>query len=77
MSRFRLAWIQIRSQLGQLSVAIIVIALGVALSAGMLLANAALRDSFEESIDAMAGRADLVVTAMLRKEAHESHAGQA
>jgi hypothetical protein len=42
MSRFRLAWIQIRSQLGQLSVAIIVIALGVALSAGMLLANARL-----------------------------------
>lgn len=62
MGRFRLAWIQIRSQLGQLSVAIIVIALGVALSAGMLLANAALRDSFENSIDAMAGRADLVVS---------------
>lgn len=62
MSRFRLAWIQIRSQIGQLAVAIIVIALGVALSAGMLLANAALRESFDESIDALAGRADLVVS---------------
>jgi hypothetical protein len=42
MSRLRLAWIQVRSQLGQLAVAIVVIALGVGLSAGMLLANAAL-----------------------------------
>jgi putative ABC transport system permease protein len=62
MSRFRLAWIQIRSQIGQLVVAIVVISLGVGLSAGMLLANAALRESFEGSIDALAGRADLVVS---------------
>src|SRR5262249_18292217 len=60
----RLAWIQIRSQIAQLGIAIVVIALGVALSAGMLLANAALRQSFETSTDALAGRADLVVTSL-------------
>jgi putative ABC transport system permease protein len=58
-----LAYQQVRPRLGQLATAVVIIALGVALSAGMLLANAALRDSFEESIDAIAGRADLRVAA--------------
>ena len=53
-----------RSQLGQLAIAVIVIALGVALAAGMLLANAALREGFEESVAALAGRADLEVSAL-------------
>ncbi len=60
----RMAAAQVRPQLGQLSVAIVVIALGVALAAGMLLANTTLRDSFEESVQALAGRADLQVTAL-------------
>ena len=63
MASLRLAWRQLRHQLGQLSVAILVIALGVALSAGMLLANAALRESFAESVDSLAGAADLQITA--------------
>lgn len=62
MSRTRLAWIQFRAQIGQLATAVVVIALGVALAAGMLLANAALRQSFEESVDALAGRAQLEVS---------------
>jgi len=57
-----IAWQQIRPQLGQLTVAIAVIAIAVALAAGMLLANDALRESFEASIDAIAGRAELRVT---------------
>lgn len=59
----RLAWQLVRPQLRQLAMAIVVIALGVALSSAMLLANRALRDRFDESIDALAGVADLQVTA--------------
>ncbi|MBM4269957.1 MAG: ABC transporter permease [Deltaproteobacteria bacterium] len=61
MSRLRLAWIQFRGQIGQLATAVVVIALGVALAAGMLLANAGLRESFQESAAALAGRAELEV----------------
>lgn len=62
MGRLRLAWSQIRPQLGQLLIAVLTIALGVALAAGILLANASLVKSFEESIDVLAGQAELQVT---------------
>ena len=44
--------------------AVVVIALGVALAAGVLLANRALRDRFDESVDAIAGVADLQIAAV-------------
>lgn len=61
MSRLALAWIHLRSQAAQLAAASAVIALGVGLSAGMLLANSALRESFEESLDALSGRGHLQI----------------
>ncbi len=64
MNRLLLAWSQIRPQLGQLLIAVATIALGVALAAAILLANASLVRSFEESIDVLAGRAELQVTAL-------------
>lgn len=64
MNQIRLAWSQIRPQLGQLLVAVATIALGVALAAAILLANASLVQSFEESIDMLAGRAELHVTSL-------------
>lgn len=64
MGQLRLAWSQIRPQLGQLLIAVSTIALGVALAAGILLANASLVSSFEESIDVLAGNAELQVTTL-------------
>jgi len=53
---------QLRRELPQLAMAIVVIALGVALAAGVLLANRSLRDRFDESVDALAGVADLQIS---------------
>lgn len=64
MGHLRLAWSQIRPQLGQLLIAVLTIALGVALAAGILLANASLVKSFEESIDVLAGNAELQITTL-------------
>jgi len=64
VDRIRLAWSQLRQQIGQLAVAVTTIALGVALAASMLLANASLQEGFETSIDALAGRAELQVTSL-------------
>lgn len=55
---------RLKLELPQLAMAIAVIALGVALAAGVLLANRALRDRFDESVDALAGAADLQVSAV-------------
>jgi putative ABC transport system permease protein len=50
--------------LPQAAMAVVVIALGVALAAGVLLANRSLRDRYDESVDALAGAADLQITAV-------------
>ncbi|MEW6272609.1 MAG: FtsX-like permease family protein, partial [Thermodesulfobacteriota bacterium] len=63
LQALRLAWDHVRPQLRQLSVAVAVIALSVALASSMLLANHALSESFEQSLDALAGKADLQITA--------------
>ena len=55
---------ELRLDLPQLAMAILVIALGVALAAGVLLANRSLRDRFDESVDALAGVADLQISAV-------------
>jgi putative ABC transport system permease protein len=60
----RLALERLKLELPQLAMAIAVIALGVALAAGVLLANRALRERFDESIDALAGTADLQISAV-------------
>lgn len=64
MNALLLAWSQVRPQLGQLLIAVATIALGVALAASMLLSNASLRRGFEESVDILAGGADLQVTSL-------------
>ncbi|MDG2306417.1 MAG: ABC transporter permease [Candidatus Binatia bacterium] len=64
MNQVQLAWSQIRPQLGQLLIAVATIALGVALAAAILLSNASLVRSFEESLDVLAGEADLQVTGL-------------
>lgn len=64
MNRVRLAWSQIRPQLGQLVIAVATIALGVALAAAIMLANASLVKGFEESIDVLGGEAELQVTSI-------------
>lgn len=64
MIYFRLARMQLRGQAAQLAIATVVIALGVALAAGILLANDALRQSFESSLGALSGRADLELYAI-------------
>ena len=61
MSYLDLAWAQIRTRLGAMAAAVVVIALGVGLAAGMLLANHALREGFARSTGALAGRAHLTV----------------
>ena len=61
MHRLALAWIHVRAQLGQLVAAVLVIALGVGLAGGLLLANAALLENAQASSAALAGRADLQV----------------
>jgi putative ABC transport system permease protein len=60
--RFRLQ--ELRRELPRLASAVVVIALGVALAAGVMLANRALRDRFDESVDALAGAADLQIVAV-------------
>lgn len=61
--KVRLAWAEVRARLGQLSAAVIMIALGVALAAGTIMANQALRKSFHEALEALSGQADLQVVA--------------
>jgi putative ABC transport system permease protein len=56
-----LAWAQVRTRLGAMAAAVVVIGLGVGLAAGMLLANRSLRGGFARSVEAMAGRAELTV----------------
>jgi len=60
--RFRLQ--ELRRELPRLASAVVVIALGVALAAGVMLANRALRDRFDESVAAIAGAADLQIVAV-------------
>ena len=62
--RVRLAWAEVQARLGQLSMAVAMIAVGVALSAGVLMANTALLESFEDALGAVSGRASLQVTAV-------------
>lgn len=61
MSRLAFAWVHVRSELAQLVAAVSVIALGVGLAGGILLANDALLRSARASTAALAGRADLQV----------------
>jgi putative ABC transport system permease protein len=61
MTYLGLAWAQVRTRLWAMGAAVVVIALGVGLAAGMLLANHALREGFDRSVEAMAGRADLTM----------------
>lgn len=71
--RLRMAWAEVRPRLGQLAAAIVMIGLGVALAAGTLLANAALKKSFESSLHALAGNADLQVKAASGSGFGEQH----
>ena len=64
IARLRAASARLARDLPQVTMAVVVIALGVALAAGVLLANRALRDRFDESVDALAGAADLQITAV-------------
>lgn len=64
MSGLRARLAELRLELPQLAMAVVVIALGVALASGVLLANRALRDRFDESLDAIAGVADLQIAAV-------------
>jgi putative ABC transport system permease protein len=61
MTHLGLAWAQMRTRIGAMAATVVVIALGVGLAAGMLLANRSLRAGFARSIEAMAGRAELTV----------------
>ena len=61
---FHFAWAQIRSQWGRLTTTVVAIGLGVALATGILLVNRSLTATLEESFAALAGRADLQVTAL-------------
>ncbi|HYC23117.1 MAG TPA: ABC transporter permease [Candidatus Bathyarchaeia archaeon] len=54
---------QVSHARGKLAATVLAIGLGVALSLGVLLVNGAILASLEESIDAIAGRADLQVVA--------------
>jgi putative ABC transport system permease protein len=63
MTHFGLAWAQMRSRLWGVAAAVVVIALGVGLAAGILLANHSLRAGFARSVEAMSGRAALTVRA--------------
>lgn len=60
----RSAWARLTRDLPQVVMAVVVIALGVALAAGVLLANRSLRDRFDDSVDALAGGADLQIAAV-------------
>src|SRR5438034_1992953 len=59
--RLRVAWAQVHGATGQLLTTGLAIALGVALAASILLVNRALVASMEDSIEALAGKADLTV----------------
>ncbi|MBM4246372.1 MAG: ABC transporter permease [Deltaproteobacteria bacterium] len=50
--------------LPQVAMAVVVISLGVALASGVLLANRSLRERFDGAVEALAGVADLQVTAV-------------
>jgi len=63
VSRLWLAWLQVRTKSGQLAVAGVVIALGVALSCGMLLATERLSAATRDSLRAMAGEGELQLSA--------------
>jgi putative ABC transport system permease protein len=63
MVALRWAWEQVRPRLGPISLAIVVIAFGVALAGGVLLANDTLQEAFQESVDALAGRAQIQIGA--------------
>src|SRR3989454_5339016 len=64
--RLRVAWAQVHGATGQLLTTGLAIALGVALAASILLVNRALVASMEDSIEALAGKADLTVLAQGR-----------
>ena len=57
------AWLQVWPRIGQLTVAVFVIALGVALSAAVMLASSTLGHALEDSMSSLAGRAELQVSA--------------
>lgn len=57
------AWMQVWPRLGELTVAVFVIGVGIALSAAVMLASSTLRRSLETSVAAMSGRAQLQITA--------------
>src|SRR5216110_2637999 len=61
--RLRVAWAQVHGATGQLLTTGLAIALGVALAASILLVNRALVASMQDSIEALAGKADLTVLA--------------
>src|SRR5439155_609120 len=61
--RLRVAWAQVRSGAGRLLTTGVAIALGVALAASILLVNRALVASMADSIEALAGKAELTVLA--------------
>jgi putative ABC transport system permease protein len=62
--RLRAAFERLSADLPQVAMGVVVIALGVALAAGVLLANRSLRERFDASLDALAGAADLQITAV-------------
>lgn len=64
ITRLRVHLQHLRRELPQLAIAVGVIALGVALAAGVLLANRSLRERYDASVDALAGGADLQITAV-------------
>ena len=60
---FRLAYRHVLAGLGRMALSVIALALGVALVVAIRLMNAAVLDSFLDTVDGMAGRAALTVTA--------------
>ncbi len=63
-SSVRMAWAQVLPRVQELFAAMVVIALGTALAAAMLLANRSLEKSFRSSVDALLGKADIEVFAL-------------
>lgn len=60
---FKYAYRNVRAGFGRMALSIVAIALGVALVVAFQLMNAAVLQSFLDTIDAMAGRAQLIVSA--------------